>query len=232
MRGRCPALLVAALLGVVPTAGADAAWRARLHRARVATDPAALCEAAIARDETRFATPPSLLTAISLVETGRPDHGRWRAWPWSVDVDGLPYVFPTRESAVAFTRTALLAGASSIDVGCMQVNLEQHPDAFATLDDGFDPRINVDYATRFLLSLHAGPAHLVWATAVGYYHSQTETLAAPYRARVIAIDATIAPDGTPPLATLAAAAPKRHTKLDDMKQAWAATLTSDDGTTP
>ena len=206
------------------------------------SDPAALCEAAIHHAETRYATPPALLRAISLVETGRPNHGALRAWPWSVDVDGAPFFFPSRDAAVGFTRTVLLAGARSVDVGCMQVNLETHPDAFATLEDGFDPAINVGYATRFLLALHAGPAHLVWSTAVGFYHSQTEALASPYRARVIAIDDTLLPgtaslgDASLDAASLQAgltqariARPGPETPEQRMKKAWAATIVADQG---
>ena len=227
------ALLLASLAMTCAVPPADAAWRARRPHP-VSTDPATLCEQAIATAEDRYETPPALLTAISLVETGRPDRGRDRAWPWSVDVDGTGYMFPTRDAAAGFARTALLAGAQSVDVGCMQVNLEQHPDAFRSIDEGFDPRRNVDYATRFLLSLHAGPARSVWATAVGFYHSQTPAIAAPYQARVLAIHDTIAPSGAPPLDDGAANAKprtaRRHTRLDALQQAWAATLPSAPGT--
>ncbi len=235
-------IMIAAALAVASTSSLAASRSVFGHRhghrgsgPSALSDPAALCEAAIDRAEVRYATPPALLRAISLVETGRPDHGALRAWPWSVDVDGTPFFFPSRDAAVGFTRTALLAGARSVDVGCMQVNLETHPDAFATLEDGFDPAINVGYATRFLLALHAGPAHLVWSTAVGYYHSQTESLATPYRARVIAIDDTLLPAGAASLgdasldaASRRAAPHKPETPEQRMKKAWAATLVTGD----
>ena len=51
----------------------------------------------------------------------------------------------------------------------MQVNQRWHPDAFATLDQGFDPAANVDYAARFLLDLHQRTGD--WMTAAGSYHS-------------------------------------------------------------
>ena len=37
-------------------------------------------------------------------------------------------------------------GARSIDVGCMQVNLLHHADAFASLEQAFDPVANARYA--------------------------------------------------------------------------------------
>ena len=232
-------LAFAVAAGSLPAKAASRSVFAQRHGhlgrgAPIDPDPSALCEAAIHHAETRYATPPALLRAISLVETGRPDHGALRAWPWSVDVDGAPFFFPSRDAAVGFTRTVLLAGARSVDVGCMQVNLETHPEAFATLEDGFDPALNVGYATRFLVALHAGPAHLVWSTAVGYYHSQTEALATPYRARVIAIDDTLVPAGTSSLgdasldaASHRAARVRPETPEQRMKKAWAATMIPD-----
>ena len=101
------------------------------------------------------------------------------------------------------------------------------------MEDGFTPSVNVNYATRFLLALHAGPAHLVWSTAVGFYHSETEALALPYRARVIAIDDTLLPPGASSLgdasldAAVPAAAHRPETPEERMKKAWAATTVAD-----
>jgi hypothetical protein len=33
-------------------------------------------------------------------------------------------------------------GVRSIDIGCMQINLVHHPDAFGSLEAGFDPITN------------------------------------------------------------------------------------------
>ncbi len=209
--------------GTIP---ADAASRLRAPRT-LSADPASLCEAAIRRAEQRFDTPPALLTAISIVETGRPDRGRERAWPWSVDVNGIGSVFPTRDAALAFTRAALTAGARSIDVGCMQVNLEQHPDAFASLEDAFDPPRNVTYAARFLVSL-AEPARTalpLWAVAVGFYHSQTPAIAGPYRARVLALHRALAPLSADAIAMPGGLSPRAAPTLaDQVRTAWAATM--------
>ena len=87
--------------------------------------------------------------------------------------------FESRGDAVTFVETAQQSGIQSIDVGCMQVNLLQHPTAFATVDDAFDPVINANYAARFLVDLEHESGD--WITAAGLYHSRTEALAAPYR---------------------------------------------------
>ena len=55
-------------------------------------------------------------------------------------------------------RAVQAQGVRSIDIGCMQVNLMHHPNAFATLDAAFDPLANALYAARFLTELRATPA--------------------------------------------------------------------------
>jgi hypothetical protein len=72
----------------------------------------------------------------------------------------------------------------SIDVGCMQVNLMHHPEAFASLDDAFDPSHNAAYAGRFLTALFAGLGD--WGTAIAAYHSRTPGVGEPYRDQVVA----------------------------------------------
>ncbi len=67
----------------------------------------------------------------------------------------------------------------------MQINLQHHPDAFASLDAAFDPATNTAYAGRFLWRLFARTG--TWPHAAAAYHSQTPQLAAPYAARVMAL---------------------------------------------
>jgi hypothetical protein len=72
----------------------------------------------------------------------------------------------------------------SIDIGCMQVNLLHHPQAFASLEAGFDPTKNVAYAVRFLRELHARTGD--WNQAVAMYHSATPERGLIYQQRVMA----------------------------------------------
>ena len=142
------------------------------------------CEAPILAAEKQYKIPTGLLLAISIVETGRPDPrtGEKKAWPWSVNANGQGLFFNDRKSAVAWVQQAQKSGIASIDIGCMQVNLAAHPTAFRSINDGFDPAINSDYAARFLLSLYTQSAD--WREAVGAYHSHTEAFALPYREQV------------------------------------------------
>jgi tetratricopeptide (TPR) repeat protein len=130
--------------------------------------------------------PQGLLTAISFVESGRPvgPNNQLTAWPWTINVNGQGRFFETKEEAVAETRKLLDEGQRSIDVGCMQINLRYHPNAFRSMDDAFDPALNVAYGAQFLKSLHALQGS--WGKAVERYHSSDDGRRAEYREKVLA----------------------------------------------
>ena len=142
------------------------------------------CEPPILAAEQRYHIPAGLLLAIGIVETGRPDmrSGARKPWPWTINAGGQGLFFNDRKSAVNWVLQAQKTGTSSIDIGCLQVNLAAHPAAFHTVNDGFDPTMNADYAARFLISLYQQSAD--WREAVGAYHSHTEAFALPYREQV------------------------------------------------
>ncbi len=152
-------------------------------RGSPAPDPAS-CTGAIAASERAERLPAQVLGAIGIVESGRIDP-RTRSvvpWPWTINVAGAGHVFDTAADAIAAVRVAQAAGIQSIDVGCMQVNLFHHPHAFATLEDAFDPAVNVRYAAGFLARLHAQAGS--WPAAVAAYHSATAAIGAPYAQHV------------------------------------------------
>jgi hypothetical protein len=155
-------------------------------KAAVVSD-AAMCQLAIDAVEPSWHLPPDLLRAIGVVESGRldPASRSVRPWPWSIDIEGTGHIYATAAEAIAAVRLAQSAGIRSIDVGCMQINLEQHPDAFARLEDAFDPTRNVLYAVRFLTSLRATTGN--WASAVAAYHSRTPALAQTYLSQVVGV---------------------------------------------
>ena len=149
-------------------------------------DPGSFCETAIVTAEYMHALPSRLLGAIGLTETGRPDptSGRFRPWPWTINAEGEGQFFSSAAAAVAAVKALQARGVRSIDVGCMQVNLMYHPNAFGSLEQAFDPRSNADYAARFLNALYAGSRD--WPTAVAAYHSETPALGQAYRVLVMA----------------------------------------------
>lgn len=152
----------------------------------------AQCQAAIATAETKYHLPPNLLGSIAKVESGRPiaSLGQVRPWPWTIDADGQALFLDSRAAAVAWARQGLRRGVRFMDIGCMQVDWQLHPDAFNSLDQAFDPAANADYAARYLRSLYV-EAHGDWNVAVGWYHSHTIDLAEDYRDRVAGVGAGI-----------------------------------------
>jgi hypothetical protein len=179
---RMLALLGAALLGL-------ALWpltaMAQLMPARGFSE-GHLCRAAISEAERSANLPRGLLQAIGRVESGRrdPETGQFAPWPWTINAEGEGKYFPTREAAIAHVRQLQARGVRIIDVGCMQINLHHHPNAFASLEQAFDPLTNARYAARFLSELNGGRAD--WRQAAGHYHSQTPERAGPYREKVLA----------------------------------------------
>jgi hypothetical protein len=153
----------------------------------LALEDALVCGQETARQEKLQAIPDRLLHAISLVESGRWDaeHRATLAWPWTVMAEGEGRFLPSKDAAIAEVKKLQARGVRNIDVGCMQVNLLAHPDAFATLDEAFEPRSNVAYAARFLKDLQATDNN--WGQAGAHYHSQTPSEAAPYKAKLMTV---------------------------------------------
>lgn len=144
------------------------------------------CAVHVDQYEKHHNIPTGLLHAISKVESGRKDiTGRIVAWPWTVNAEGQGYYFPTKEEAIKAVQRMQLKGIKSIDVGCMQVNLYYHPNAFHTLIDAFDPDKNVAYAAQFLTGLKN--EHASWRTAVAHYHSANPVHHTAYRQNVLGV---------------------------------------------
>ena len=160
------------------------AW-ARPPAALAPIDPDSCLQAASVA-ERQFAIPAKLLVAIAEVESVRNDPvtRRFIPWPWTINVEGAGHFYETKQDAIAAVRRFQAAGARSIDVGCMQINLMYHPNAFASLDEAFDPQLNAAYGARFLRDLFRQTAS--WPQAAAFYHSQTPTLGAAYATNVMA----------------------------------------------
>ncbi|MDE2197458.1 MAG: lytic transglycosylase domain-containing protein [Rhodospirillales bacterium] len=149
-------------------------------------DPSGLCRAAIATVERGSGIPPQLMAAIAHVESGRPDgRGGVQPWPWTINAEGEGHYYASESEAIAAVRALQARGVRSIDVGCMQVNLMHHPNAFGTLEQAFDPLANARYAARFLNQLYAQTGS--WPQATADYHSATPALGADYQRKVAAV---------------------------------------------
>jgi hypothetical protein len=144
------------------------------------------CEQAASDAEKTFDLPAGLMQAIGRIESGRYDAASKRIvpWPWTIDVAGDGKQFDSAEEAVRATQLLRAKGARNIDVGCFQVSLLYHPDAFETMEQAFHPPANGRYAGRLLASLRA--RHGTWPDAVAAYHSADPARGTPYREKVYA----------------------------------------------
>lgn len=140
------------------------------------------CEPEILRASDRYGVPVGILYAVGLTETGR----KGSLQPNALNIEGKA-VFPaTATEAVAAFKSARRDGVKLIDLGCMQINHHYHAEHFRSVEEMLDPRLNVDYAARFLSRLHA--RHQTWSMAVARYHAGPDNDPAQkrYVCRVIA----------------------------------------------
>ncbi len=174
-----------ATIGKMVMGGCLAMLAALLATPAQAIEDSAVCGAETIKQERLQGIPDKLLHSISLMESGRYDEHRRAsfAWPWTVMAEGEGRFLPSKAEAVALVKQLQGRGVKNIDVGCMQVNLLAHKDAFRSVEEAFDPASNVAYAARFLVGLHDSTDD--WNTAGAYYHSQTPSLAAAYKSKLM-----------------------------------------------
>lgn len=164
-------------------------------RANTASDIAAICTRAGTIAAQKTGVPHPVLSAIMLTETGRKIDGRHQPWPWTVNMEGTGKWFATREEALAYVMEHYNKGARSFDVGCFQINFRWHGNAFASIEDMFDPTLNALYAGQFLRTLYKETGS--WTKSAGAYHSRTPKYATKYSARFDRIIAQITGKQTP-----------------------------------
>ena len=170
--------MLAACLTLGWAAVAGAAWAGEPGKDGSLDDPRDACDRAAAMAEAAWQLPNGLLSAIGIVESGRGDPARARPvpWPWTINFDGHGYFLPDKAEAVQVVGIVRAAGRAVIDVGCFQVNLFYHPDAFTNIADAFDPVSNAQAAARILARARDGGNS--WEAAIGLYHSASPDRAA------------------------------------------------------
>ena len=146
-----------------------------------ARDESQICNRAAAFAAQKTCVPISVLQAISLTETGRRRSGEMQPWPWTVNMEGKGVWFDNEDDARAYVYKNYKRGARSFDVGCFQINYKWHGQAFASIEEMFEPVTNAVYAANFLLKLYQEKGD--WGQAAGAYHSRTPKYADKYQAR-------------------------------------------------
>lgn len=127
-----------------------------------------ICERYISQAARAHDVPLGVLYAVGLTESGR----KGGLHPFAMNIAGETRFPDTVEMAMRELAAAERRGVSLIDVGCMQINIHYHGDAFPSERAMFDPARNVDYAASFLKSLKS--KHKTWAMAVARYHAGPE----------------------------------------------------------
>lgn len=176
-------LLVLFALAALMVPALSGPARAAPH-APVTPEAHGLCVAATRQAEIDNHLPPHLLAAISLAETGRwsSEYRASFSWPWTVMAEGIGRYLPSKAAAIAEVKKLQARGITNIDVGCMQINLYYHGDAFRDLEHAFDPMANAEYAAAFLADLNQTTRS--WTKAVAYYHSRDEERGPYYQKKV------------------------------------------------
>jgi hypothetical protein len=146
-----------------------------------------LCAASTQAVEQATQMPRHLLAAISIAESGRRDDLNKInvAWPWTVTSGTEEWYADSKQQAIGIVEELVRGGVRNIDVGCMQINLYYHSDAFSSLEEAFDPLTNVSYAASYLKKLRKQTSS--WTKAAGNYHSATPKYHQKYSKRLMEI---------------------------------------------
>lgn len=134
-----------------------------------------------------YEIPYTILYAIALAESGMGsnDNSIRRPWPWTLNVAGRGYFYPSRQAAWDALNSFIARGERSIDIGLMQVSWKYHKDKLGNTQQALDPYHNLRVAAVILQDCFKQRRD--WWASVGCYHSPTNVVRAQsYRLRVVA----------------------------------------------
>jgi len=113
----------------------------------------------------KYDVPLAVLYAVGLTETGQ----KGSLHPYALNIEGPSYFDANVQQAIQRFEQARRGGAKLIDIGCMQINHYYHSSHFHSVEEMFDPSLNVDYAARFLRDLREKEGS--WTLAAARYHA-------------------------------------------------------------
>ena len=159
------------LLGVIL-----ALWSASAQAgAKPKGGPPNICEQELARASKKYDVPLAILYAVGLTESGY----KGSLQPYTLYIEGKDYISSNLADALKLFHEAHDRGVKLIDIGCMQVNWYWHKDEFKSLEDIFNPRLNVEQAARFLKELRQ--RHGNWTMAVARYNAGPKNTVGQHR---------------------------------------------------
>ncbi len=117
-----------------------------------------------------YQMPADVLYAVALTESGQTiDHGRFRPWPWTLNVEGKPKRFNSRNAACRELNRQLTQGIRSIDIGIMQINWRWNQQRLRNPCQALLPYTNLHHGAALLKAAYS--VKHTWPAAVGHYHS-------------------------------------------------------------
>lgn len=123
------------------------------------------CPTWIANAERAYGIPPQLLQAIGRVEIGDAIN-RGKTGSWMLNIAGRTVAPASLADALD---TIILARETSIDVGCLQINLRAHGTTVYARGWLLYPKYNAAYGAWYLASLFQ--LHGSWGKATAAYHA-------------------------------------------------------------
>lgn len=138
-------------------------------------DSQGVCERELARAAAKYQIPLQILYAVALTESGT---GKGLQ-PLMLHIEGKDHIPATLPEALTLFRAANERGVKLIDIGCMQVNWYWHREEFNSLEEIFDPRLNVEQGARFLQVLRK--RHGSWTMAAARYNAGPKNTVAQHR---------------------------------------------------
>ena len=142
-----------------------------------------ICSEIIKQTEIDFKIPENLLLSIALTESGRKVGNNFFPWPWSINVKGKGYFLKNKQQLISFAKNNLERKIKNFDLGCMQINYYYHGHKFKNITNMIEPKTNVNWAGKFLISLKT--KHKTWDEAISRYHSNTKWRKKQYLAKVM-----------------------------------------------
>ncbi|OYZ95812.1 MAG: hypothetical protein B7X99_14845 [Rhizobiales bacterium 17-65-6] len=165
---------LAKLAQPVPVARPSSAARPGKPK-RNAASTSNVCERELARASAVYNIPLPVLYAVGLQESGINGHLQ----QYMLNVAGKDYLATSLPDAMRAFNEARAQGIKLIDVGCLQVNYYYHGKKFRSVEQMFNPRLNVDVAAQELRDWRKSQGN--WTMAVARYNASKHNVAGQKR---------------------------------------------------
>ncbi|NKB61231.1 MAG: transglycosylase SLT domain-containing protein [Gammaproteobacteria bacterium] len=123
----------------------------------------------------RYDIPPVLLYAVALTESGQSSlsDGRFRPWPWTLNINGEGHYFPSRQAAWQALQSSVDIANNSVDIGLMQISWRYHSTALGSAWQALAPYHNLTVAAAILRDCQK--KNTSWNERVGCYHAPNDS---------------------------------------------------------